>query len=124
MTEEQIRAVKQGDEDPMDLVLQGEATLIEFSHDHIRGQCGKIKRYLEQSSATDGGGWDNVADLIRWEDIENTLLSTYPVIVPGSMKDETVVAFIDQMQCALAAVARNRDEVNEDFDAVSEDVEE
>ena len=126
MTEEQIQAVKQSDEvkeAAMVFVLKGDATLIEFSRDHIIGQCGKERRNLEQSSADEGGGWENVADLIKWESIADDLLCVNPIIVPGQMKDESVVAFIDQMQCALDAVSRNREATEVDFNAVEEDLE-
>jgi hypothetical protein len=68
----------------MDFVEQGEATLIEFSRDHIVGSCGKEKRNLEQTSAAEGGGWAKVADSLRWESVADGLLCVSPVIVPGN----------------------------------------
>jgi hypothetical protein len=126
MTAEQIQAVKQSDEveeAAMVFVLKGDATLIEFSRDHIIGQCGKERRNLEQSSADEGGGWGNVADLIKWESIADDLLCDGPVIVPGTMKDDAVVSFLEQMQSALAAVIRNKDDMEADSNAVEEDLE-
>ena len=113
MTEEQIQAVKDSDErdeEAMELVHDGGATMIEFSRDHIIGQCGKERRNLEQGSADEVGGWQKVANLVNWEALSDDLLCVdFPIIVPGEMKDESVIAFIDQMQCALAAVIANED---------------
>jgi len=128
MTEEQIQAVKQSEEPEeaaMVFVRNGEATSIEFSRHHIIGECGKKRRNLEQSGADEAGGWENVAGLINWESIAGSLLcADGPIIVPGEMKDESVVSFIDQMQCALAAVIRNEDDTEKDFSLMEEDLEE
>lgn len=110
MTEEQIKVVKESDEPEqaaMVYVEKGEATIIEFTHEHLMGRCGKKKEYLERGSAEDVGGWDIVADSVRWEDFADDLLCGGSIIIPGTMKDEAVTSFIDQMQNMVALIIAN-----------------
>jgi len=109
MTEEEIQEVRESDdpeEAAMEFVRQGEATLIEFSRDHIIGTCGKEKRNLETTNADDVGGWSDFAGLVNWDTyVGDGLCPDGPMILPGTPRDEAVVTFIDQdVVAALEAV--------------------
>ena len=104
MNQEQIEAVHHSDnpeQAALALVETGDATLIEFSSEHITGRCGTEKRNLEQSSAASVGGWAAVFSRIRWDaeaegSVDGLLFrDADSLIVTGHMRDDDVGSIIE-----------------------------
>jgi hypothetical protein len=122
LTEDDIQVIR-GSDDPfkaaMELVENGDATLLEFDKNSIKALSRKIKSEMSLSDASQVGGWRVVYNsmLVRPEGLARRSHLYYDdgaLIVVGSIQSEPVQSVLDTLE-ELRIVMEDRKELGEDM---------